>query len=167
MSISLTCEECGKKIKAPDDAGGKYGSCPKCNTKCYIPLPLNEGEEELRLAPIDDDSEMNHNEMMKQTHSLTENILYETAAENDGVDDNHDGSVSEKELLKYIVIWIRKMVAGQLEQADDTALKLRQHSTATKDLIKRMQRAGSPEPELADIVPRLLTGMLKQLYAQL
>ena len=167
MSISLTCEKCGKKIKAPDDGGGKYGSCPKCNHKCYIPLPVPEGEEELTLTPVDDDSEVNHDELMKQTHSLTENILHETAMPDDDVDDDRDGYVSEREVLKHIIMWVRQMVAGQLEQADSTAKKLTSHSVMAKDLIKRLQRSGTPEPEFADIAPRLLTGLMKQLYSHL
>jgi hypothetical protein len=167
VSISLTCEKCGKKTKAPDDAGGKFGSCPRCGNKCYIPLPLKEGEEELTLAPVDEDSEMTHDEMMKQTHSLTENILNETAVPNDETDDDHDGRVTEKELLKHIIIWVRQMVAGQLPQAEATTGKLKKHGVAAKDIIARMRRAQKSEPELADIPPSLLDGMLKQLYAQL
>ena len=167
MSISLTCEKCGKKIKAPDDTGGKFGSCPKCGNKCYIPLPLPEGEKELTLAPLDEESEVTHDEMMKQTHSLTETILNETAMPED--DKSHRGHIAaaEKEILKHIIIWVRQMVAGQLGPAEATASKLKKHSAATKDIISRMRRAQSPESELADIPPSLLTGMMKQLYSQL
>jgi hypothetical protein len=167
VSINLNCEKCGKKIKAPDDAGGKFGSCPKCGNKCYIPLPLPEGEKELTLAPLDDDSEMTHDEMMRQTHDLTENILNETAVPDD--DKSHRGHVvaTEKEILKHIIIWVRQMVAGQLEPAGATAEKLKEHSAMTKDIISRMRRAQSPESELADISPSLLTGLMKQLYSQL
>ena len=167
MSISLICEQCGKKIKAPDNTGGKYGSCPECGYKCYIPLPLKEGEEELVLAPVDENSEVTHDEMMKQTHSLTENILNETAAPKDAMDDDRDGVIGERELLKYIIIWVRQMVAGQLSQAEATAGKLKKHGAAAKDIISRMRRSQSPESELADIPPNLLAGMMKQLYSQL
>jgi hypothetical protein len=164
MTISITCEKCNKKIKAPDEAGGKYGSCPYCKNKCYIPLPLREGEEELRLTPLDED---NYDEMMAQTHNLTQNILNETAMPNDPVDGDHDGYISEKEILKYIILYVRQMVAGQLDQANSTTNKLSVHSSATKDMIKRMSRAGASEPELADIAPGLLNAMLRQLNEQL
>ena len=164
MPISLTCEKCNKKIKAPDEAGGKYGSCPYCKNKCYIPLPLKDGEEELKLAPLDED---NYEEMMAQTHSLTENILHETAMPDDVAEDNGGGIISEKEIIKFIILYVRQMVAGQLDQAEKTASKLSAHSYASKDMIKRMMRAGASEPELADIAPGLLNAMLKQLSAQM
>lgn len=164
MSISITCEKCNKKIKAPDEAGGKYGSCPHCKNKCYIPLPLRDGEEELKLAPLEED---NYEEMMAQTHSLTENILHETAVPDDAIDDNNDGVISEKEVLKYVIMYVRQMVAGQLDQAEKTSSMLSAHSYATKDMVKRMMRAGASEPELADIAPGLLNAMLKQLIAQM
>ena len=167
MSISFSCEKCGKKIKAPDDAGGKFGSCPGCGNKCYIPLPLPEGEKELTLSPLDEESEVSHDKMMKQTHSLTENILNETAVPED--DKNHRGHIAatEKEILKHIIIWAKQMVAGQLDPAEETAKKLKKHSAAAKDIISRMRRSQSPESELADIPPDLLVGLMKQLYSQL
>jgi len=57
MAITLTCECCKKKINAPDNAGGKWAKCPHCGFKCYIPLPPADGEEELKLAPIDENEE--------------------------------------------------------------------------------------------------------------
>jgi hypothetical protein len=167
MSISFSCEKCGKNIKAPDDTGGRFGSCPGCGNKCYIPLPLDEGEKELTLAPLDEESEETQDEMMKQTYNLTENILNETTVPDDETDEGHDQRVSEKELLKHIIIWVSHMVAGQLPQAEATIGKLKKHGTAAKNIITRMRRAQEPEPELADIPSSLLDGMLKQLYSQL
>ena len=42
MSIELHCPQCEKLIRAPDNAGGKYGKCPYCETKVYIPAPPGE-----------------------------------------------------------------------------------------------------------------------------
>ena len=164
MSISLICEKCNKKIKAPDEAGGKYGSCPHCKNRCYIPLPLKEGEEELTLAPLDED---NYDEMMKQTHSLTQNILGETAELDEPQEQQNTGFLSEKEIIKYIILYVRQMVAGQLDQAESTASKLTAQRSSTKDMIKRMAKAGASEPELADVAPGLLSAILKQLNAQM
>ena len=75
MSISFKCECCEKNIKAPDNAGGKWGGCPHCGHRCYIPLPFDEGEEELKLAPIDQNEESQYHEMMKETHNLTQSML--------------------------------------------------------------------------------------------
>ena len=163
MPISFTCENCEKKVKAPDDTGGKYGSCPHCKKKCYIPLPLKEGEDELTLAPLEED---NYDEMMKKTNSLTENILNETAVPDDAIDANNDGFVSDKELINGIIMYVRQMLDSNLEQAKDSVARLHKHSLTTKELIKKMLKS-APEPELADIPPRLLNQMLKQLFAQM
>jgi len=135
MPISLSCEKCGKKIKAPDEAGGKFGSCPYCRKKCYIPLPVPDGEAELTLAPLEDD---NYDEMMKKTHSLTENILNETAVPDDAVDQNSDGFVSDKEIIKGIIMYVRYMLDSNLEQAKETAAGLHKHSLSIQEPIKKM-----------------------------
>jgi len=77
MGISFHCQRCKKKIKAPDGAGGKWGSCPHCKHKCYIPLPAAENGEEIKLAAIDPNEESKYEEMMRETHGLTQRILHE------------------------------------------------------------------------------------------
>ena len=51
MAITFHCEHCGKKIEAPNSAGGKWGKCPACHNKLYVPDLYPD--EELKLAPID------------------------------------------------------------------------------------------------------------------
>ena len=55
MTINFICQSCKKKVKAPETAGGKWGSCPHCNLKCYIPLPPAPEEEELKLIALERD----------------------------------------------------------------------------------------------------------------
>ena len=77
MTISFNCECCKKKVKAPDKAGGKWGACPYCQHKCYIPMPKSDDEPELKLTPVDE-SELSHmDDLMKETHTLTQRILKE------------------------------------------------------------------------------------------
>lgn len=77
MGISFHCENCSKKINAPDGTGGKWGRCPSCNHRCYIPLPKSKGEEELKLSPIDPNEEAEYKEMMKKTYALKHKMLRE------------------------------------------------------------------------------------------
>jgi hypothetical protein len=77
MAISFHCESCKKKINAPDGTGGKWGKCPHCNHRCYIPLPKSEDEEELKLAPIDPNEEAEYEKMMKETQNLKKDVLHE------------------------------------------------------------------------------------------
>ena len=53
MAIVFHCEHCGKEIRAADTAGGKWGRCPACHNKLYVPKMEEDEEEELKLAPID------------------------------------------------------------------------------------------------------------------
>ena len=77
MTISFNCESCKKKVNAPDGAGGKYGKCPHCNHRCYIPLPKSEGEEELKLAPIDQSEETEYEKKMREARELRQKLLNE------------------------------------------------------------------------------------------
>ncbi|MEN8128552.1 MAG: hypothetical protein ABFR90_12235, partial [Planctomycetota bacterium] len=75
MSINFHCESCKKKIKAPDETGGKWGHCPYCKHRCYIPLPKDENEPELTLAPLDESEETQMADLMRETKDLTQEIL--------------------------------------------------------------------------------------------
>ncbi|MBN1817633.1 MAG: hypothetical protein JW828_09735 [Sedimentisphaerales bacterium] len=168
MPISFHCEACKKKIKAPDEAGGKWGACPYCKHRCYIPMPKSDDEPELKLAPIDDEQEQQYTQMMRETHNLTQNILHETKTPVEGIAPSGDAEpVPEKELIRRIVMYLRQMAEGRLEEADSVASQLLSQSEQVKDLLKRMARTERPEPELADIAPKVLQGFMKGLYARL
>ena len=62
MAITFHCESCKKKINAPDNTGGKWGKCPYCLHRCYIPLPETNEEEEIKLAPLDEEEEKKYNQ---------------------------------------------------------------------------------------------------------
>jgi len=44
MAISFTCQRCGKKLKAPDNAVGKSSKCPGCGSTVVCPEPIYEAE---------------------------------------------------------------------------------------------------------------------------
>ena len=165
MSIVFNCQRCKKKIKAPDKNGGKYGQCPHCNYRCYIPLPPDENEPELKLAPIDEEEEIQYSDMMRKTYDLTQNILHERAG--DEPDNAPQRAMGEKELLKSIIMYLRMVAAGRLDQAERMAAKIKPHAPAAKQILKKIARAERPEPELADIPPKILMGLMKNLNATL
>ena len=37
MAIIFHCDHCGRKIEASDNTGGKWGKCPSCHNKIYVP----------------------------------------------------------------------------------------------------------------------------------
>jgi len=164
MPISFHCECCKKKIKAPDEAGGKWGSCPHCKHRCYIPLPPSDDEPPLTLVPLDEEEERRRDEMMRETYNLQQNILQERNAGGEDPEAAAGAVTSEKDLIKAIILYLRQMADGRLEQAEDTARMIVRHKEQAKDLLQRMARAEQPEPELADISPKLLQGFMKQLY---
>ena len=167
MGISFTCESCKKKIKAPDGAGGKWGNCPFCNHRCYIPLPRSADEEELTLASADESDETAYNEMMRETHSLTQNILHQTDMPDDDSAGSGPAKANEKELLKYIIIYLTLMADGELNQAERIEEKIAPFQAVAKDILQRMAKAERLEPELAEIAPAILKGLMKDLYEKL
>src|ERR1700756_4712234 len=44
MAISFSCERCGKKLKAPDNAVGKTSKCPGCGSPVTCPEPVYDAE---------------------------------------------------------------------------------------------------------------------------
>jgi predicted RNA-binding Zn-ribbon protein involved in translation (DUF1610 family) len=44
MPISFQCPQCGKKLKAPDEAAGKSSKCPGCGGTVTCPEPIYEAE---------------------------------------------------------------------------------------------------------------------------
>lgn len=165
MTIDFKCECCKKIVKAPEDAGGKWGKCPHCKHRCYIPTPPSEDDEKLELVPIDENELTRYNEMMKETHNLTKSILHETTAP-ESQDDEPDGP-NEKELIKTIIIYLLNMSKGNLESAEKMVAELNRFSIETKDILTRMAKTERPEPELRQIPDKLLNGLMKNLYTQL
>ncbi len=166
MSISLHCEQCKKKIKAPDDAGGKWGNCPHCNHSCYIPRPPSPDDEELKLAPIDAGEEDQYSQMMRETRNLTQNILYEKELPDEASPAEAE-KISDKELLKHIIVYLRYVADGDLGMASKPMTKIKSHSETAREILKRMAKAERPEPELLDIPSKLLQGLINNLYIRL
>lgn len=166
MPISFHCESCKKKIKAPDQAGGKWGSCPYCKHRCYIPLPKSEEEEELRLAPIDESEESRIEEMMKETHHLTQNILHESQMPEEG-GGSSAATVREKEVIKNAILYLRQMADGELSEAEETFQALKSHKKTALRVLASMSRAERPEPELSDVPDSVLQGLIRDVSSRL
>lgn len=161
MSISFHCESCKSKIKAPDGAGGKWGNCPHCKHKCYIPLPKSEDEEELKLAPIDDLAESMIDQMMQETHDLTKSLLHEKAIPDEPTPTGSTATVNERDVIKTCILYLRQMADGELGQAEKTFNKLSSNKKPAMRILASMSRAERPEPELSDIAEGVLNGLIR------
>lgn len=166
MSIVFHCEHCGKKIKASNTAGGKWEKCPSCHNKLYIP-DLSSGEE-LKLAPIDGEAEEKQKELMNETYELTQEILLERE-----IPDGPPGAgkpatgISEKELTKNIILYLRQMADGELDEAVKTADLIAPYSRQTVNILDTIAVSEMPEPELADVPPQVLSGLIRNLRTRI
>lgn len=164
MPIKFHCENCKRKIKAPDESGGKYGNCPYCNHRCYIPRPRLDDEDDLQLAPVDDKEETRYEELMSETHSVTENILQQRqkpAAPGQREETN------KKELTKNIVIYLRQIADGELDEAQKTVDAITPYREQAIKILDEIGAREVPEPELADISPVVLNRLIKNLRTRM
>jgi DNA-directed RNA polymerase subunit RPC12/RpoP len=168
MSISLHCESCKKKIKAPDATGGKWGKCPHCGHRCYIPLPKSNDEPELVLMPLDESDETQIAELMRETKDLTKEILTQIALpEDDPVAAASTRISNEKEIIKYCILYLRQMADGELAAAEHTFSQLKKYKKPVLRTLASMARAEQPEPELADLPPTILQGLIRDVSTKL
>ncbi len=166
MSIVFHCEHCGKKIKASNSAGGKWEKCPACHNKVYI--PSQDSGEELKLAPIDGDDEVKQKELMNETHHLTQEILLERE-----VPEGPPGTgtpaleISEKELTKIIILYLRQMANGELDEATRTADSIVPYGRQAVKILDKIAVSEMPEPELVDVPQQILSGLIRNLRTRI
>jgi hypothetical protein len=163
MSISLHCECCKKKITAPDDAGGKWGKCPYCNHKSYIPLPAKDGEE-IKLAPIDESEETQYKQMMRETYHVTETLLQQIE---EPPEPGQEAKIDEKVLIVRIIKYLLLMANSSFDEAQAAENKILPYRNQTKRILENMLKADKPEPELANVPEKLLAGFIRNMLARM
>jgi hypothetical protein len=167
MSIKLTCDHCGKRIEAPDSAGGKWGKCPKCHAKLYVPEPVAD-EDELRLAPLDESEIQKQQRLMAETFQLTREILEERATPEPFTPPGGPGSdISEEQLTEYIIRYLRQMADSKLDEAQRTADQIVPHRRKANAILERLAKSDTPEPELEDIPQKLLLRLIGNLRTRI
>jgi DNA-directed RNA polymerase subunit RPC12/RpoP len=166
MAIVFHCDHCGKKVEAQDSAGGKWAKCPACHNKIYVPAP--HADEELKLAPVDETEEERKKRLMAETHQLTQDILLEREVP-DGATDFGDSTfkISDNELTKNIIVYLRQMANGELNEARITADLITPHGPQAVRILDRIALSEIPEPELADIPPQVLSGLIRNLRTRI
>lgn len=168
MAITFHCDYCGKKIEAQDSAAGKWAKCPSCHNKIYIPN-LNL-EDELKLAPIDKEEEERKKRLMRETYQLTQQILQEKDTPDESARNSTSQTrdlLSERDLTKYVIVYLRQMADGELDQASESLMQIKPQGSQALKIIDRIAVSEMPEPELADIPPQVLAKLLRTLRAQL
>ena len=167
MTIVFYCEFCNKKIEAPDSAGGKNGKCPGCHKRVHV--PSLEDDEELKLAPIDEEDMHKQEELIKETQLLTQNILKERAA-SDGPNQPAAAPISkmsDETLMRNVITYLRQMADGELEAAEYTAKSITPHGRQAISVVDEIALSDMPDPKLTDIPQQVLSKMIKQLRSQI
>ena len=159
MAITFHCEHCGKKIEASDSSSGKWGKCPACHNKIYVPDLSTD--EELKLAPIDQTDEAKQKQLMAETYNLTKNILLERETPADSA--ASAPQISDRDLTIHIITYLRQMADGQLENAEETAKLIVPCGSRTLRLLDKIAFSEIPEPELADVPSQVLAGLIRTL----
>ena len=167
MAIIFHCEHCGKKIEASDNAGGRWGKCPACHNRLYVPSP-DASDEELKLAPIDETEEERKKRLMAETYQLTQDILQERDIPNEPAEvDKPVFGMGETELTKNIIMYLRQMADDKLHEAQRTAGLIARHGPQAMTILDRMVLSERSEPELADIPHQVLSALIKTLRTEI
>jgi hypothetical protein len=167
MTIPFHCEHCGKKIEAPDGAGGKWGKCPACHNKVYV--PDSDAGEELKLAPMDSNDAAEQRRLLDETRRIEQEILKEKS---EILDDSPERAVpvydvSDNELTKNIIIYLRLIADGDLEQAERVSSIFIRSGKRGLKILDAIATSEIPEPELADIPKQVLSGLIKTLRTKI
>jgi len=166
MAIIFHCDHCGKKIEAPDNAGGKWGKCPACHNRLYVPSP--DSDEELKLAPIDESEEERKKRLMAETYKLTQDILQEREVPNEPTEVVEPISgMGERELTKNIIMYLRQMADDELHEAQRTVGLIARHGPHAVKILERMALSEIPEPELMDIPRQVLSALIRTLRTEI
>jgi hypothetical protein len=160
MSITFTCEHCGKQVQAPDEAGGRRGKCPYCQGSNYIPDP--SVNEDIPLAPIDEEEERRRDEEERRLLEQEEELISETGGEL-AAPLGAEGDVTSEELHHLVVNYCQAMAGSDLEKARDNARRLAQYKFTGIKAADDFLSGEASEPALDDIPPQLLQGFLERL----
>jgi hypothetical protein len=178
MAIVFHCEHCGKKIDAPLTAGGKWGKCPACHNRIYVPLvePAAPADE-LRLAPIDDGDEERRNRLLTETFQLTQDILQEKGVPESSSDETPAPKeealfipmvpVEDKDLTKDVVQYLRLMADGELDKASQVIGMITPYRKQALAILDRIALGEILDPRLAAIPPHVLSGLIRNLRSEL
>jgi len=170
MTVTFHCEYCGKKIEAPDSAGGKWGKCPACHNKLYVP-DLSD-DEELKLAPIDESDEARRKRLIEETSKLSEDILLEKEVPDESAEVEADATVwpaeiSDEQLKKNVVSYLRQMAEGQEEAAKRSKGLITPYGKRTIKILDKIALAEILERELAGIPQQELAGLIRELRSKI
>jgi hypothetical protein len=165
MTISFECEHCGKEVKAPDESAGRRGKCPFCHQSNYIPDP--NVQDEIPLAPVDEEEERAIKEEERRLQEAERALIAETGGdlppETGGSTTHSSEKVSPDELYHHVVNYCVEMSSSNLEKAQESADRLKQHGYDGLQAVDDFITGKALEPALDPIPTKLCRGFLEKL----
>lgn len=175
MSIELHCPQCEKLIRAPDNAGGKYGKCPYCETKVYIPAPPDD-EGEIGIAPIDEEEERRERELIRESvryaaafDKESDKLPPEGAAPRGGGGGTIRPEAPPGEVIDIgdeVEAYVVAMRDSKLDDAERIVRKLKSAGARACDYVEGLMLDPAPPP-LGEVPKPLMMGFLKSLLGRL
>lgn len=176
MSVELHCTHCGKLIRAPEGAGGRWGKCPYCKESVYIPLEPSEGDE-LTLAPVDESEERRLEALRRESIKYAADVdkdagpAYPAAADKQRADASGiwgpGGRATEvvdvgDEVRKFVLA----MRDSKLEEAERIANRLKKNEARARDYIQGLL-VDQMAPRIEGLPAGLQNGFLNELLKRL
>lgn len=176
MAIAFHCEHCSAKIDAPAGTGGRWGRCPSCHNRVYIPVLEQAPGDDLRLAPLDETDEERQSRLLAETFQLTQDILQEKAVPEESEQDTPAPAESmfipmekmgDKDLAQEVVRYLHLMVDGDLDKASEVMGILSAYGQQTTAILDRIALGEILDPRLGAIPPQVLSGLIRNLRSEL
>jgi hypothetical protein len=107
--------------------------------------------------------------LMAETRRIEQEILSE---QDEVLDDSAERAVpvydvSDRELSKNIIVYLRLMADGDLEQAERIAGSIIHSGKRALKILDGIAVSEIPEPELADIPSQVLSGLVRTLRSRI
>jgi hypothetical protein len=105
---------------------------------------------------------------MAETYRLTQDILQERDTPNGPAEFAAPLSkAGEKELTKNIIVYLRQIADGQLDEAQRTSDLIVPYRRKAIEILDKIALSEIPEPELEDVPPQVLSGLIRNLRTRI
>jgi phage FluMu protein Com len=170
--MELHCTHCGVLIRAPKEAGGHWGKCPRCEHKIYIPTEAEPQEEEIGLAPLDDAEERRAHRQAAHDREIEQHLLEgarDVPEEPADVRPEPPGpAIGGHDVLAELLLrYVRGMAQGRLADCDSIVAALVGKKKAVTAAVQQLLTKPPPSGEVDDMPLPVVAGYLKQLLSQL
>ena len=167
MTIELHCPVCQKLIKAPDNAGGRQGTCPYCKNRVYIPMPAQEDDGEIGIAPLDEDDLRREEELLEESAAALADLSRHQGSADDASASATPGAAgSDVPIPDQVARYVMAMSESRLDEAKLLMRDLRRVRHSAIDYVNQRLVDEMPDP-IAAVPEPLAKGFLKNLLSEL